>query len=361
MGGSPPTSTETEAATIDRMRTPVALLGGFSLSLFVACGGDSPDSADTSATGLTATSGVSEAGGDVSSSTSGPGMTGPVSDGTTTTSGDAPTTDDDVVFDLGAMPDAPPAEEGCAGIDFLFVIDNSGSMGAQQTQLLASFDGFITGIQDSLDDVDSFHVGVVTSDNYTSNAPGCQTLGDLVTQTQGGACGPFAEGNRFLTDADDIQTEFPCIGTVGTFGSGYEEPVSALIAAVSDEKAQPGACNENFIRDDSILVVVIVTDDPPVDGFFDDAEPSIDTSGWAPAVLAAKNDDPEAVVVIGFIPWQDVSCVPLTSESPNLINFVDAFGDQGIKVSVCEPDYGPVFQSTLDTIKTTCDNFSPQG
>ena len=287
-------------------------------------------------------------------------MTGSTTDGTTT--GEDTTGDDDVVFDLGVQPDAPPVEQGCAGIDFLFVIDNSGSMGAQQTQLLGSFGGFITGIQDSLEDVDSFHVGVVTSDNYGSNAPGCQTLGDLVTQTMdNGACGPFAEGHRFLTDADDIQTEFPCIGQVGILGSGYEQPVTALVEAVSEAKAQPGACNEGFIRDDSILVVVIVTDDPPVDGFFDDAEPTLDTSGWAPAVLAAKNDNLDAVVVIGFIPWSNVSCVPLTAESPNLINFVDAFGTQGIKASVCEPDYGPVFQSTLDTIKTTCDNFNPQG
>jgi len=79
--------------------------------------------------------------------------------------------DDDVLFDLGVQPDAPPVDDGCAGIDLLFVIDNSGSMGAQQTQLLASFDGFILGIEESLDEVDSFHVGVVTSDDYTNNVP----------------------------------------------------------------------------------------------------------------------------------------------------------------------------------------------
>ncbi len=253
-------------------------------------------------------------------------------------------------------------EDGCQKIDFLFVIDNSGSMGAQQTQLLASFDGFILGIEESLDEVDSFHVGVVTSDDYANNEVGCQVLGDLVSQTPaGGVCGPFAGGDRFLTDADNIATQFPCIGQVGINGSGNERPISALVAALSDANAAPGACNANFIRDDAILVVVVVTDDPPVPGFFDDAEPTIDTSGWAPAVLAAKDNNPEAVVVIGFIPWQDVSCVPLTAESPNLIGFVDAFGEQGIKASICEPDYGPVFQSTLETIKTTCDNFVPQG
>jgi hypothetical protein len=267
------------------------------------------------------------------------------------------------IYDLGEIPDVPgQEEEGCLGIDFLFVIDNSGSMGAQQTQFLASFDGFIEGIENSLQDVDSFHVGVVTSDAYTSNEPSCQSLGDLVTYTMAhGQCTPFAEGNRFLTQEDDIQEEFPCIGEVGTYGSGAEMPVSAAIAAVSEEKAAAGACNEGFLREDSILVLVIVTDDPPVAGYPDDAEPSLDISGWAPAILAAKHDNPEAVVVIGFIPWNDISCVPLVQESPNLIDFVDAFGEQGIKASVCEPDYGPIFTETIDTIKTTCDNFHPEG
>jgi len=340
------------------------LLAG--LSLLLACGADDPGSSDGGTeTTLSLTTGATLTAG----STGGPMTSGSTSSdtasgttGTTTSVGSTSNDDDGVVFDLGVQPDAPPVDDGCAGIDFLFVIDNSGSMGAQQTQLLASFDGFILGIEDSLDEVDSFHVGVVTSDDYGSNEAGCQVLGDLVSQTPaGGVCGPFAGGDRFLTDADDIATQFPCIGQVGINGSGNERPISALVAALSDENAAPGACNENFIRDDAILVVVVVTDDPPVPGYFDDAEPTIDTSGWAPAVLAAKDNNPEAVVVIGFIPWQDVSCVPLTTPSPNLIGFVDAFGEQGIKASICEPDYGPVFQSTLDTIKTTCDNFDPQG
>ncbi len=340
---------------------------GCSLWVTAGCGGGGSESDPEPTTATFTTVAGTSAGTEEPDSTGGGGS----ATTTTSSSGDPGTTSNadatgndtsSVVFDLGALPDALETSDGCAGIDFLFVIDNSGSMGAQQTQLLASFEGFITGIENSLTNVDSFHVGVVTSDAYTSNQPGCQTLGDLVTQTQaGGVCGPFVAGNRFLTDADDIQTEFPCIGEVGISGSGAEMPVSATLEALSDAKALPGACNEGFIRDDSILVVVIVTDDPPVNGFFDDAEPSIDTSGWAPAVLAAKDNNLEAVVVIGFIPWQDVSCVPLTAESPNLINFVDAFGEQGIKASICEPDYGPVFTSTLETIKTTCDNFVPQG
>jgi hypothetical protein len=268
----------------------------------------------------------------------------------------------DPVFDLGIIPDTPVQEMGCDGVDFLFAIDNSGSMGAQQGQLLASFPGFISAIQNSLEDVSSYHVGVVTSDAYTANEVGCQTLGDLVTQTQAhGACGPFVDGGRFATDADDLATVFPCMAEVGSGGSFIEQPVSASVAAVSEAKAAVGACNEGFLRDDSILVLVVLTDDPPYDPDVDDAHPSTDTSGWYQAIIDAKGGNPEAVVVIGFIPWSDISCVPLTVESPNLINFVDSFGDQGIKASICEDDFGPVFASTVETIQFTCDNFVPQG
>jgi len=47
-------------------------------------------------------------------------------------------------------------------------------------------------------------------------------------------------------------------------------------------------------------------------------------------VIAAKNDDPEAMVVIGFVPWMNTSCVYQDIESPNLIGFIQEFGDQGV-------------------------------
>jgi hypothetical protein len=112
------------------------------------------------------------------------------------------------IFDVG-LPDVPPAE-GCRNIDFLFVIDNSGSMSAQQQHLLDSFPGFIAAIQASLVDVDSYHVGVMTSDAYYANEAGCDVLGGLVTQTESGACGPFVAGQRFITEDDDLATAFQC-------------------------------------------------------------------------------------------------------------------------------------------------------
>src|SRR5688572_13939494 len=49
--------------------------------------------------------------------------------------------------DVLAIPDAPGSDiEGCKAVDFLFVIDNSGSMSDEQDNLTASFPGFFAAI-----------------------------------------------------------------------------------------------------------------------------------------------------------------------------------------------------------------------
>jgi len=270
-------------------------------------------------------------------------------------------------FDLGPLPDGPEVERGCRKVDFLFVIDDSGSMAEQQSRLLDSFPGFIDAIQASLEGtVGSYHVGVVTSDAYAGNAPSCNSLGDLVTRTAGAdaaerQCTPFAAGHRFATEQDDLSVKFPCMAQVGTSGSPLEQPVTAAIAALDPAKAGFGGCNQHFLRDDAILVLVLLTDDPPHLPDLDDAHPSTDTSGWRDAIVAAKHGDPQATVVIGFVPWFDVSCVVFNVESPNLVGFVESFGEQGVLASVCSDDYAAVLAQTVETIDATCAGFTPPG
>ncbi|MCX4246779.1 vWA domain-containing protein [Paraliomyxa miuraensis] len=340
---------------------------GASLLLLVACTAQPPaddEGADASTSTTASTVPPTTGPGDTTTTAPPPDGTGttaadPTTSGTTT--GDDPTMGPPI-FDVNELPDAPMFDMGCRKVDFLFVIDNSGSMSAQQAQLLASFNGFITAIQASLDDtVDSYHVGVITSDNYSYNQPGCTTIGDLVTQTQnGGNCAPFAEGHRFATEQDDLLAKFPCMANVGASGSPIEQPVTATIASFDPSKTGVGDCNYGFLRDDAILVLVIVTDDPPYDFDVDDAHPTNagNVASWHDQVIAAKNDDPEALVVIGFIPWMNLTCV-FGGDSPNLIDFVDSFGEQGVMASICEPDFGPVFADTVETIVTTCENFDP--
>ena len=163
-----------------------------------ACGDAAPSGLSTGpgVTSVPASTSGSSTGADTTS-------TGPADDSagsSTSTSTGAATLDVGTVMDFG--PVQPP---GCKGkVDLLFVISRQGTMVTEQTQLLASFQGFIDAIQASLEDtVDSYHVGVVSSDNYWANAPGCQTLGDLVTQNDTGAiCTPFAEGGRRDNDSN---------------------------------------------------------------------------------------------------------------------------------------------------------------
>jgi len=276
--------------------------------------------------------------------------------------GTTPDTDSDTDTDS----DPHPEEEfGCRKVDFLFVIDNSGSMKHQQGQLLNSFPGFIEAIQASLGDtVESYHLGVVSSDAYKGNAPGCTSIGDLVSQTSGPyaageVCTPFAEGHRFATEKDDIAAKFPCMAQLGVGGSSIEQPVTACVQSLDLAKSGIGGCNHGFLREDAILVIVLVTDDPPNSPDHDDAHPQTDTSQWYSDVIAAKNDDAGAVVVVGFVPWGDVSCVALNLESPNLVGFVESFGERGVLASVCEPDFGPIFAEAIDTIASTCEDFDP--
>lgn len=274
---------------------------------------------------------------------------------------------DDVRLDLGSDDGADSAAGpmGCNGIDFLFVIDDSKSMAMQQERLVASFPGFISAIQASLTDVTSYHVGVVTSDPYAYNQVGCKELGDLVTVTGGEDssaqnCGPFVEGNRFATEKDDLVNVFPCLAKVGSGGQNSEWPISSLVSALDPDRLAPGGCNEGFVRDDSILVVVVVTDDPPSELDPDDANPNADTSGWHEAVVAAKYGNDAAAVVIGFIPWDDLTCLPYAKDSPNLIDFVQSFEHNSL-TSVCTNDYASTFASTVAAIQTSCDEFTPVG
>jgi hypothetical protein len=107
--------------------------------------------------------------------------------------------------------------------------------------------------------------------------------------------------------------------------------------------------------------VILVADDPPRTKDGDDANPAAATSDWYSSILAAKGGNEEAAVMIGFIPWDDTSCMSESAPSQNMIALVDAFGDRGIKASVCEPDYGPIFAETIETITSTCERFVPEG
>src|SRR5690606_17290039 len=123
----------------------------------------------------------------------------------------------------------------------------------------------IDEIQTQLEDTEGYHIGIITSDLYIFDQ-GCSQEGAMVIATGGAdssasVCGPYAEGHRYMTQMDDLDQAFACAGQVGTGGAGNERPIQTMQAALSPAMNGAGGCNEGFLRDDALLVIVIISDE----------------------------------------------------------------------------------------------------
>lgn len=246
------------------------------------------------------------------------------------------------------LEDEDPVPRGCRKVDYLFVIDNSASMGDNQQRLVDSFDVFIDGVQRSQASPQDVHLGVVTTDSYVAATESCNTLGALVTQTAGhnssdAQCGPFAEGGNYMTKQDDLSVSFPCAAQVGTTGSTVEYPLEALTSAVTKMQG-PGECNEGFIREDALLVAVIVTDE-------DDPGPA---EYRYETLLDAKDGREDNVVLVGLINEPGTSC-SLGGHAVEAVWINELIGmfSYGFVAPVCG-DYGQAFMQAVSVVEAAC-------
>ena len=254
--------------------------------------------------------------------------------------------------------------ERCSAVDFLFVIDNSESMQRHQDNLRANFGPFIDGINESLADVDDYHVGVVTTDAYRDNAEGCRELGALVTSVDDvGAsrrsCGPYVEGGGYMTQDDDLTEAFNCAADVGTDGSRNEEPMRALGGAIAGQSSPwYRDCNDGFLRDDALLVSVIITDE--ADGELESGREEPQPESWFNTVVRAKGTESNAVVV-SLLNGVTPEC-PITDEAfdgAKIADFTHRF-THGFVGGICQPDYGAVFARAVDEIDAACTTYTAQ-
>jgi hypothetical protein len=276
----------------------------------------------------------------------------------------------------GGGPGGSAADDGgddasCKSVDFLFVIDSSISMATNQADLVAAFPAFVDTIMSTLEEVDSYHVGVVTSSGYPYNDPACTQLGALVTQTGGtdasnAACGPFTEG-RYMTDADDLAAGFACAAQVGTGGDNDERMMDAALAAISPELNAPGGCNEGFIRDDALLVLVLITDEDDPGSC---AVPLVGCTGspgdpptWFEAVMQRKVH-PENTVVLSLTrgaPNNVCGAASLAEiDAQRIMTFAELFQVNGFRGDICAP-FGPFFDQAVAVIESACDAYIPEG
>ncbi len=267
--------------------------------------------------------------------------------------------------------DVPAVEEmTCQKIDFLFVIDNSGSMSDEQERLIDGFPGFIEGIEESIEQYD-YHLMVVTVDTeppLLSNSACDEQFGaGRVSAANGQPCGISGgeDGARYATaDGEDLSEVFECVAEVGTDGSGHEMPIWSMAQALT-EQTFPGGCNEGFLRDDAILVVTVITDEEDDQGSDSPGDPAI----WKDVLVSAKHGDESAIVMLGLLGdtgLEDGVCEPFdqggegAEDAPRLREFVDSFA-RGSWTSVCRGDYAPFFNQAVADIGEACLEFDPPG
>lgn len=292
---------------------------------------------------------------------------------------------------------------GCQKVDFLFVIDNSVSMKDQQAALISSFPGFMETIKKTLSAKSDYHIMVVDTDAYgrctqetcadqksscRSSEKGfdeyiCDHIDEFSSCDMSWGAGVIhpagAEasntlctihgGNRYIIGEDpDMTTAFACIARVGLSGNPEERPMDAMVAAISDKLNGKKGCNEGFIRDDAILVVTFITDDPHIEDMEPDSEwdsdfgPSDSVDDWYNALVGAKNGNADAVVVLGLLPVGTNSAGQSCEKGDSgqhWLDLVNRFGDHGLTGPVCEEEYVSFFEDAVALIDDSCDDFEP--
>lgn len=260
---------------------------------------------------------------------------------------------------------APPNAQGCTSVDVLVVLDSSGSMVDNQVSVAASVPGFIQKLRERLSFSRSYHLGLTTTSDYPWNAPGCTAIGDLITQTGGPealgeVCTPFADGQRFLTEREpDLVDSFDCIARVGAGGADDERMMRAMLDAVSPEKNAPGGCNEGFLRQDSLLVLILLTDEDDVpdvcdvDGVCETYGSGGDKQAWYDELVAARGGSAEGIVVISILGRRgDNACGAVPAAK--LIGFTGLFGENGYLGDICAEQYDTVFDEALPVVVDAC-------
>ena len=179
-------------------------------------------------------------------------------------------------------------------IDLLFMVDNSNSMSQEQDALsrelpnlvrvLASGDIEGDGVQE-FPPVRSLQVGVVTSDMGTGGftVPTCSNSrfgDDGVLRTRGNTARPgcMATYPSFFEfrpadggDPNAFANEVTCVAAMGTNGCGFEQQLESVLKAVTPSTSgirfvegsvgHADGQNAGFIRPNSLLTIILVTDE----------------------------------------------------------------------------------------------------
>ncbi|MCY1055506.1 hypothetical protein [Nannocystis sp. SCPEA4] len=346
---------------------------------FDSLGGEPATSSATTTTSTTTSSSTS------TTSTSSTSTTGDLSSSTSLDTSTSPP-------QLPDFGDGAPL--GCKGkIDIIFAISTDWFMKDYQPRLLAAFPEFRQALEDELGDFD-LHI-LVTDSSYTWSMDDCSicqdpadcdpngvpdlcgatldecdsTLGSGTTfasdpGSSGRRC-KLAGGHRYITSEEpDLGAAFECLARVGYAGAtpltfdAILQIVGPPLLGEDVDLNGPGGCNEGFLRDDALLLLVIIQNQYEQFSLGGPYQ-------WTKALYAAKGGDEDAVIALAITTDRDISpglCAPgePASGTNRTRLFIEDYLKHGTIESICAPSYGDFFRDVVSELAPLCDAFIPK-
>jgi hypothetical protein len=327
---------------------------------------------------------------------------------------------------------------GMTKVDLLFVVDNSNSMMDEQEILSRQIVLMVEELIHPTDrgpetppPVEDLHIGIVTSDMGTHGhsvmtcqnpmngdngvlqnhdrgiLEGCQaTYG--AADCDRGDCPWLSHSIEMPDDGSDpanppIWDDFACIATLGTGGCGFEQQLESALVALTSQ-ADDERPNHGFLRDDSVLAVIFVTDEDDCstgnsemfNTSRDDFGPPNTRCAFNPAQLydidryyeglislRSHLDNPLNSIVVAAItgipvdgswnpgdPIEDLAAlVQVNPTNPNelvpscttdnglayppvrIVDLVYRFGNNGVLASICQSDWSAALEAITNKIQ----------
>ncbi|MCA9714988.1 MAG: hypothetical protein H6713_08595 [Myxococcales bacterium] len=243
-------------------------------------------------------------------------------------------------------------ELACERLDILFVIDGSGSMDDEQAALQGEdgqppvFAEFTDALVEQLVDIEDFHVGVV------STQPDATLLhthrgSPFIPESPETDCG-LPEGQRWIVGpSPTLEQDFACIAATRS------ETVEVPTRNAAEALANPG--NAGFLRDDSLLIIVVVTDE--------DEQTYKETMWIRETILDAVGGDLERVLMLAIAGDQGIYEMPKTTcagpygiavPGRRIASVTRSLRDRGFTQDICEGDMAKTFEDLLAAVLSVC-------
>ncbi len=302
----------------------------------VACGGSGPDS------GFGGSSGGNESSG----GTSGGNASG--SGGLLGSSGSS------------GKDAAPEPPDECKKMDIVFIVDNSGSMSQEQTNLATNFPKFVNVINNyktkSGEQLD-YRIAVTNTDDGKEKG----AFGQTRAAAAPGGCSPGPARPWLERPDGDVASAFACRAQYGTNGTNIERGLETMFLGVTARIADKTntASGTSFIREDALLAFVIITDED--EGGTENQPKRTPVTGYAAEFDKVKGERARwaAAAIAGPMACSSPG-LGNAAEAKRLKDFIGAVGKNGVFSSICAGDLTQGLSDALAKFDQACKDF-PSG